>query len=307
MASVVRYVLRSDTATNWESKNPVLLLNEIRYKMGDSKTAWKNLPYVKPDVINDLVTGGTIDALSAEQGKVLKGLVDGKASTTDLTNLETKLTQLINGSKVTVENNLTSTSTTNALSANQGRILNGKIPSVVDNLTSTSTVNALSANQGRILNQLVNTLKIPVEDNLTSTSATRALSANQGRVLKGLVDGKPDTSTVTQLINDNKINVENSLLSRSTTDALSAYQGYVLNALIDRNKITVEDSLSSSSRTNALSAYSGYWLAYWKLQFVTDIDEEEWTFTLENGTTITKKVALWTEEGSSKLAAWKGL
>lgn len=75
-----------------------------------------------------------------------------------------------------VENNLTSTSTTNALSAAQGKVLNDKfsnlatvatsgsyndlsnkptIPSVINNLTSTSTTSALSANQGKVLNDKI--------------------------------------------------------------------------------------------------------------------------------------------------------
>lgn len=77
---------------------------------------------------------------------------------------------------------------------------------VVDNLMSTSTTSALSANQGRILNEkkleasniiagdnitldkngndiTINSNQVEVIDNLTSTSATSALSANQGNVL----------------------------------------------------------------------------------------------------------------------------
>ena len=77
---------------------------------------------------------------------------------------------------------------------------------VVDNLMSTSTTSALSANQGRILNEkkleasniiagdnitldkngndiTINSNQVEVIDNLTSTSATSALSANQGNFL----------------------------------------------------------------------------------------------------------------------------
>ena len=54
--------------------------------------------------------------------------------------------------KVEVVDNLTSTDTDKALSANQGKVLNEKIPSVVDNLTSTSATSALSAKQGKVLN-----------------------------------------------------------------------------------------------------------------------------------------------------------
>ena len=58
------------------------------------------------DIVDDLTTGGTMLPLSAEQGKVLKNLVDTTVN-------------------ILVDDNLTSTSTTNALSANQGRELKG--------------------------------------------------------------------------------------------------------------------------------------------------------------------------------------
>ena len=77
--------------------------------------------------------------------------------------------------------NLNSTSTTDALSANQGKVLNDKIlglniPSVVDNLTSTSKTNALSANQGKILN-----------DNITNLTT---YSTEEQRI-GTWIDGKP--------------------------------------------------------------------------------------------------------------------
>ena len=95
MANTVRFQLRGDTAANWESKNPVLLRNEPgfdttnnRLKMGDGSTAWNDLPFLAPEVVDDLITGGSSNVLSAEQGKILKGLVD--ANTAD--NLEIKNT-----------------------------------------------------------------------------------------------------------------------------------------------------------------------------------------------------------------------
>ena len=55
---------------------------------------------------------------------------------------------------------------------------------IVDNLNSTSTTDALSANQGKVLNEKINDLNIPqVVDSLDSTDATKALSANQGKIL----------------------------------------------------------------------------------------------------------------------------
>ncbi len=65
------------------------------------------------------------------------------------------------GSSIEVIDSLISTSTTDALSANQGRVLNGKITTIESNyLTSTN-----------------------IKDNLTTDSATDALSAKQGKAL----------------------------------------------------------------------------------------------------------------------------
>lgn len=143
------------------------------------------------------------------------------------TNLDNWYCLSSGGSSVVVENNLTSTSTSSALSANMGRELKEMIDNiggggsaviVVDNLNSTSTTSALSANQGRILNN-----KIPTVNNtLTSTSTSEALSANQGRELKALIDAIPAP-----------VSVVNNLTSDSTTSALSAAQGKALKEMIE--------------------------------------------------------------------------
>lgn len=70
-------------------------------------------------VENVLTSESATNALSASQGKNLKGLID---------TINTKLSGIAEGAnKTTVENVLTSTSTTNALSANQGNVLKGLI------------------------------------------------------------------------------------------------------------------------------------------------------------------------------------
>lgn len=80
------------------------------------------------------------------------------------------------GTSIEVIDSLISTSTTDALSANQGRVLNGRLTTVensgylttsdiVDALNSTSTTDALSANQGKQLNTRVAALE---NDNLDS-------------------------------------------------------------------------------------------------------------------------------------------
>ena len=85
MANIIRYRLRTDTAANWNAGNPVLLSGEPgfdstakRLKWGDGATEWNDLPYIGPQVVNDLTTGGADKVLSAEQGKQLKAAIDGK-------------------------------------------------------------------------------------------------------------------------------------------------------------------------------------------------------------------------------------
>ena len=138
--------IRRDTSANWAASDPVLQLGEIAadmdkhgLKVGDGTHKWSELPFCTAEVINDLITGGTDKALSAEQGKVLKGLVDSKASMTDITNLENKLINLINNGAVDVVDNLTSTEQKKALSANQGRVLKG----LVDGKASTTDLTNL--------------------------------------------------------------------------------------------------------------------------------------------------------------------
>lgn len=67
---------------------------------------------------------------------------------------------------------------------------------VIDDLTSTDTDKALSANQGKVLNNKIDNIpQVTVEDSLTSTSTANALSANQGRALDNAKMKKPIYST----------------------------------------------------------------------------------------------------------------
>lgn len=109
MANTIRIQLRSDTRANWESVNPVLLrgelgldLTENRIKIGDGTHKWAELEYACIRVIDNLTSSSSAEALSANQGVVLKGLIPA------------------------VTDNLTSSSKTNALSASQGKRLDSK-------------------------------------------------------------------------------------------------------------------------------------------------------------------------------------
>ena len=299
MATNTIFLVRGDTAANWEAKNTILKNREVAYdktagrlKVGDGTTAWKSLPYVKPDVINDLSTGGSDKALSAEMAKELKRLIDTKADITTVNNLEINLTQLINNSKVTVINEIKSTNkTTDALSAYQGYELQQAIGKKADS----TTINNLKTE----LTQLINNSKVTIINNLLSTNTTAALSAYQGYVLRLSIDKKADITTVnnlktelTNLINNSEVTVINNLTSTSTTAALSANQGKVLKGLIDSSKVSIINNLTNTSTTAALSAAMGKKLDDEKLA-KSALISESWTFTLESGTKVQKKVALW--------------
>ena len=83
MANYIKIRIRRDSTKNWAMADPVLMLGEIAadmdkhgLKVGDGTSKWSELPFYGIEVINDLVTGGTNSALSAEQGKELKTLID---------------------------------------------------------------------------------------------------------------------------------------------------------------------------------------------------------------------------------------
>lgn len=101
-------------------------------------------------VEDNLSSTSSAAALSANQGRVLKNLVDGKQATlVSGTNIKTINGQsllgdgnleITSGGSLTVEDLLTSTSPTNALSANQGRVLDEKISSKQNALVSGTTI-----------------------------------------------------------------------------------------------------------------------------------------------------------------------
>lgn len=125
----VRIQNKYDTEANWKAKDPVLLKGEQaftsdgtnagKHKIGDGTSKWSALSYAKASlskgdvttalgytppasntwrgIQNNLTSDSTSDSLSAAQGKVLKGLVDGKAASshthtiTQISNLQSTL------------------------------------------------------------------------------------------------------------------------------------------------------------------------------------------------------------------------
>lgn len=128
-----KITLKNKTAAQWTSANPTLAKGEIglendtgKFKLGDGTKNWTSLPY----------------------------------ATMTVAEINTELAKKANTSAIpAVVDNLTSTSPTSALSANQGRALNAKIPAVVNNVTTTTAGSALDAAQGKNLNDAINAIK----------------------------------------------------------------------------------------------------------------------------------------------------
>lgn len=79
-----------------------------------TKTDAQSTYLAKTDLVNDLTTGGTNKALTAEQGKALKTSINAKINTSDIIN------------------DLTTGGATKVLSAEQGKALNTSLGSKVD-------------------------------------------------------------------------------------------------------------------------------------------------------------------------------
>lgn len=98
-----------------EDTQEVYVLKDVSKVSSSDYSGWKRVDAgaaAKTPVVDNLDSTSTTSALSANQGRVLKGLVDGKLSKAD------------------VVNSLSDTSTAKALSAAQGKALNDKISAI---------------------------------------------------------------------------------------------------------------------------------------------------------------------------------
>ena len=133
----------------------------------------------KVDIINDLTTGGTDKALSAEQGKVL----DGKKADKVVTPASVYVTE---GSKPLAEfvvdtdiiNDLTTGGADKVLSAEQGKALEGK---KVDKVVTPASVYVTEGSKP--LSDFA--MKADIINDLTTGGTDKALSAEQGKELEG--------------------------------------------------------------------------------------------------------------------------
>lgn len=165
-----RIILRNDTANNWTTNNPVLLKGEIgletdtgKYKIGNGTSNWQALQYyVNLDQDSKTSLDTLIEMLDDDSfGKVNDVQVNG---TTVVENKVANISIGILTTSATAQSEVTAgESFTNnivlhkvAKTGNYNDLLN-KL-NVVDNLDSTSTTDALSANQGNVLKSMVQAL-----------------------------------------------------------------------------------------------------------------------------------------------------
>jgi hypothetical protein len=142
-------------------------IKNIYVKTNDLSTLVTNI--ITINVEDNLYSSSKTTALSANQGRILNTI---KANKDDVPIIYA-------GNGITISQTDNNVTITNSL-PNVDTI-------IVDALTSTSTTSALSANQGRIIGILLNTKlnisDLHIVDNLLSTSSTSVLSARQGKIL----------------------------------------------------------------------------------------------------------------------------
>ena len=190
----------SKVKNDWTTANSGKIL-----KVGaDGKVTIGDLPSAV-DVVNDLTTGGTTKALSAEQGKTLKGLVDGKVSTAQgaenagkilKVNTSGNLELVDSPAAITVDSVLSSTSTnpvqnkviTNAL----GDYI--KVPTTIDdgqilqyNSTSSTFEAADLPAAITVDSALSSTSTNPVQNKIINSALASKVDLNQGAANEGKI------------------------------------------------------------------------------------------------------------------------
>ncbi|MFI1771541.1 hypothetical protein ACH5TX_07485, partial [Flavobacteriaceae bacterium MEBiC06459] len=148
---------------------------------------------------------------------------------------------------VTITNNLTSTSTTEALSAAQGKVLKDLVDTkvnttIINDLTTGGTTNALSAEQGKTLEN-------------SKAAKTNVLELDNTNAFTPDADYEPATK---KYVDDSNTTIINDLTTGGTTDALSAEQGKTLqDSKLDKTLTNTNLLVGNSSNVATSVALSG--------------------------------------------------
>ena len=208
-------------------------------------------------VVDNLTSTSAIDALSANQGRVL----NDKIAALD-TNIEDIQQDIIN-----IEDNMITTIQKNGTTLPiSNKTVNITVPTKTSELTNNSNFVADSSyvhTDNNFTTALKNKLngiasgatKVVVEDNLTSSSATNALSANQGRNL--------NTNKVTRIqVSDSDIDNISETEFRYTSNSAKTpnnANGYLFTHVLEDNYILQEFTAYSGMRKWVRAKTEGNW------------------------------------------------
>lgn len=170
------------------------------------------------------------DCIRDENNQTLQQVLDKKLSPTNLLSGEyVSITTEGDNCYVNVDlpanlniiNNLTTSSAgQGALDAYQGKVLKDSIPQVVNDLSSTSTVNALSANQGYVLNNKFNNYLLLTGGTLTghlylggissstTTSTTDLVFGTSSKVYGCIRANTGSSIVISNTLSDNTLSLE---------------------------------------------------------------------------------------------------
>ena len=262
-----------------EDTQEVYVLKDVSKVSSSDYSGWKRVDAgaaAKTPVVDSLDSTSTTSALSANQGRVLKGLVDGKLAKTD------------------VVNSLSDTSTAKALSAAQGKALNDKISAIgsayrvkgtkdtvaevlaltdakvgdVWNITAEFslqgkkypagtnvvcvTATSASAHDDRNWDALGGTVDLSPYMKTADASKTYA-TKSEVQTLKGDVDSRLSSLSGTLDTKLNKGDVVNNLTTNDGTKALSAAQGKKL----QDEKLAKTEASTTYAKKSELSSHTG--------------------------------------------------
>lgn len=234
-----------------EDTQEVYVLKDVSKVSSSDYSGWKRVDAgaaAKTPVVDNLDSTSTTSALSANQGRVLKGLVDGKLSKAD------------------VVNSLSDTSTAKALSAAQGKALNDKISAIGSAYRVKGTKNTVAevlaltdAKVGDVWNITaefsLQGKKYPAGTNVVCVIATSE-SAHDDRnwdALGGTVDLSPYMKTA-DASKTYATKSEVQALDDDVDSRLGALSGTLDTKL---NKGDVVNNLTTNDGTKALSAAQG--------------------------------------------------
>ena len=170
-------------------------------------------------VVDNLTSTATGSALSANQGKVLKGLVDGKA---DSSHTHTTVNGHTVNSDVPANAKFTDTNTWNAL---KGATTDADGSAGYAPAPTKGASNRYLRSDGTWAVPPDTNTHVSVVDTLASTDKTAALSANQGKVLKGLVDGKAASSHTHTTVNGHAVNADVPANAKFTDTTYETFTG----------------------------------------------------------------------------------